>query len=163
MPTKTVENSCSSGVVARQPSETVFSPVISSEIETRAGANGEPPLASRRWQGTPAGKEATPALTFDRTGRGGRPRPPAKPRNSLYFAFPLGGEGGTSASEANRVTNEGSGYDKRNVKDNPSSPPTAELPPEGKPYKVWAFLVHPVGGPRANRPTVGYADKNGRK
>ena len=39
------------------------------------------------------------------------------------------GEGGTSESKANRVTNEGSGYDERNVKDNPSSVATRQLPP----------------------------------
>ena len=30
-------------------------------------------------------------------------------------------------------TDEGSGYDKRNVKDNPSSVATRQLPPKGKP------------------------------
>ena len=52
------------------------------------------------------------------------------------------GEGGTSASEANRVTDEGSGYDERNIKDNPSSVATRQVP-KGKPYIVGEFLVHP--------------------
>ena len=43
------------------------------------------------------------------------------------------GEGGTSVSKVNRVTNEGSGYDERNIKDNPSSVATRQLPPKGKP------------------------------
>ena len=43
-------------------------------------------------------------------------------------------------SDSEGKTDEGSGYDKRNVKDNPSSPPTAEVP-KGKPCKVGAFLV----------------------
>ena len=136
----------------------------SSRAKSRQGRER---TASRRWQ-VGDGREPLRAkrrrlhlLLIEQVGADALVRPPNR-ETVFILPSPLG-EGGTSASEANRVTNEGSGYDKRNIKDNPSSPPTAELPPEGKPYKVWAFLVHPVGGARANRPTVGYADKYGRK
>ena len=46
-------------------------------------------------------------------------------------------------SESEGKTDEGLGYDKRNVKDNPSSVATRQLPPRGKAYKVGAFLVRP--------------------
>ena len=39
-------------------------------------------------------------------------------------------------SESEGKTDEGSGYDERNVKDNPSSVAARQLPPEGKPQKI---------------------------
>ena len=39
-------------------------------------------------------------------------------------------------SDSEGKTNEGSGYDKRNIKDNPSSVATRQLPPKGKPLFV---------------------------
>ncbi len=57
----------------------------------------------------PLGGRGTPLPRLDATNREAR---------YILKPSPLG-EGGTSVSEAIRVTDEGSGYDERNVKDNP--------------------------------------------
>ena len=45
-------------------------------------------------------------------------------------------------SDSEGKTDEGSGYDKRNIKDNPSSVATRQVP-KGKPYKVGADALVP--------------------